>query len=161
MISSIRVRFSQLAIPRQQCKQFIQQKLQAKDTLCVKVINSNPESDHISYMPLTLLHQIRFLTMEDISTPTSQRLIGRLILHGEELRYILANTSTDVVLFITPKDNSSLVTTRIVLPLSMDCRTNHAIHVPSSFSKTPNTIPNEITWEFLNELYTPRKFPNL
>lgn len=157
MVATIRVRFSQLAIPRQQCKLFIQERLRSRDHLCVKVIDSQPESDQISYMPIHLLHEIKFLTMEDISTPTSQRLIGRLVMNDEESRYILASTNTDVVLYIHPKNDGTLVTTRIVLPLTMDVRAAYAIHVPQEYSNARNTVPNEITWEFLNQLYTPQK----
>lgn len=166
MVATIRVRFSQLTVPRHQCKRFIEERLRSRDNLCVKVIDTHPESDHISYMPLSLLHEIQFLTMEDISTPTTQRLIGRLMMNDEESRYILASTNTDVVLYIHPKNDGTLVTTRIVLPLSMDARTAHAIHVPQAYSNAANTVPNEITWEFLNQLYSPHtkydpKFPAL
>lgn len=166
MVSSIRVRFSQLAIPPAQCKRFMQEQLAIrKDKLCVKVIDTHPETDLVSFMPLKLLREIKFLTMEDISTPSYQRIIGRLIMHGEESRYYMTSSHGDVILYISPKHDGSLVTSRIVMPLSMDPRSAFAIHVPQSFSRAPHIIPNEITWEFLHELYCPSsecsKFPIL
>lgn len=160
---SIRVRFSQLAVSRNDCKMFITNQLKTRDRLCVKVIDSLPESDLITYMPITLLHKMRFITMEDISTPTSQRLIGRLSMNNEEMRYILTSANGDVILYIMSKEtHSNQVKTRFVLPLSMDTRATHAICVPPSFSKSPMTIPNEITWELLQQVYSPcTKFPSL
>lgn len=161
---SIHVRFSQLAVPRMDCKMFIANQLKTKDRLCVKVIDTLPESDQITYMPMTILHKIRFITMEDISTPTSQRLIGRMQRDGEELRYILTSANGDVFLYMLSKDtdHASYVTTRMVLPLTMDSRAVHAICVPPSFTKDTMTVPNEVTWEFLHQLYSPStKFPSL
>lgn len=160
---SIRVRFSQLAVSRNDCKMFITNQLKTRDRLCVKVIDSLPESDQITYMPITILHKMQFITMEDISTPTTQRLIGRLSMHDEEMRYILTSANGDVILYIMSKEtHCNQVKTRFVLPLSMDTRATYAICVPPSFSKAPMTIPNEVTWEFLHQLYSPAaKFPSL
>lgn len=148
MVARIRVLFSQLAVRRHHCRRFIQDQLRKRNDLCVKVMDTLPESDCVSYMPVSLLQKIEFLSMQDISTPSVQCLIGKLKMDGEESPYILTSSSTDVVLYIYEDD---LVRTRIVLPLSMDARTSHTIHVPLVYSKNEHVVPNEITLEFLDQ----------
>ncbi len=148
MVARIRVQFSQLAVQRHQCKRFIRDQLHAPSELCVKVMTTLPESDHISYMPASLLQNIQFLSIQDISTPSAQCLTGKLRMHGEESHYLLISSSAEVVLYIYEEGH---VRTRIVLPLSMDPRTYRAIHVPTMYSKNGAIVPNEITWEFIEQ----------
>lgn len=96
--------------------------------------------------------------MTDISTPTSQHLIGRLMYDNRELWYILTGGYRQVELHLTSK---TATVGHILLPLSMDKETPQTIHIPSHFSKNQAVIPNEVTWEFLYQLYTPLQFPIL
>ncbi len=149
----MQVRFSQLAVSRLECANYIRKQLLQRDRL-----------------PLKPLYKMKFVTMSDISTPTSQILIGRLVFHDEDMRYILSSTQGRVVMHLSMRsettrlsdmDISRTITTQMMLPLSMDKRTPDTIHIPSHFSKEPSTIPNEVTWEFLNQVYSPARFPIL
>lgn len=150
----MRVQYSQLAVSRAECAKYIRQQMLQKDRL-----------------PLATLYKLKFITMSDISTPTSQILIGRMLLHDEEMRYILSSNSQGyVVMHLSMKtemthlndlDICRTVSTQLILPLSMNKRTPNAIHIPDYFSKASSIIPNEVTWEFLNQVYAPAKFPVL
>ncbi len=138
----MRFRFSHLAVSRAECAKYMQNEFKQRDRL-----------------PLSQLYRINFLTMTDISSHTSQHLIGRLLYYDTELWYFLTSAYGHVDLHLTSKTEPNVA--HIELPLSMDKRTPNSIYVPPAFSKHPGIIPNEVTWEFLNQVYSSTKFPTL